>query len=156
MTLIFPAAPTNGQVVVQGSSSWTFDGAKWVATGAKAAVPDEVGFACSDYTTALAVKNAVASIRMPYALKLSSVRFGVTTAPTGAAIVLDAKCNGVSIFTTKPEIAAGAFSTVNSAAPGVLATTILPDDAIISVDIVQVGSTIHGLGLGCWLLGARI
>lgn len=153
--LDFPNAPLAGQIFTQGSTTWTYDGTKWVASGTAAAILDEVGFACSDTTTPLSVKTGVASIRMPYAMKLSAVRFHVATAPAGAAITADVKCNGTTVFTTRPQIPAGALTSVGSASPGVLATTNLPDDSLITVDVTQVGSTTAGLGLGCWLLGTR-
>lgn len=35
MALDFPASPTNGQILLSGGISWTFDGEKWkVVTGA--------------------------------------------------------------------------------------------------------------------------
>jgi hypothetical protein len=116
---------------------------------------DEVGFAVGNSTTNLALATGLAGLRMPYAMKLLSIRIGLVTAPTGSAVIVDVKQNGVSLFTTKPEIPSGATTSVGSAKPGVLALTALADNAVITVDVTQVGATTPGAGLEVWLLGTR-
>jgi hypothetical protein len=119
------------------------------------ATPAEVGFTVGDRTTALTVKAGLEGMRMPFAMKLTSVRLAVATAPAGAAIVVDVKQNGASVFTTKPQIAAGAKTSVGGAVPGVVGTAALADNAEITIDVTQIGATTAGAGLEVWLLGTR-
>lgn len=114
-----------------------------------------IGVACSDETTALEVDTAVATFRMPYAFTLTEVRASVGTAPVGAAIEVDINANGESILTDPITIDAGDKTSVGSAAPAVIATSALADDAEITVDIDQIGSGTAGAGLKVWLIGTR-
>lgn len=116
----------------------------------------EIGIACSDETTDLTTGTAKATFRMPYAMTLTEVRASVTTAPTGAALQIDINENGTTIFSTEPTIDAGEKTTATAATPSVLSDTALADDSEITVDIVQVGSTIAGAGLKVWLIGVRV
>lgn len=82
----------------------------------------------------------------PMAGNISAVAIMVGTAPAGAALIVDVKKNGASIFTTtanRPQIASGAFFGL-SGAPDVkaLATT-----DFLTVEIVQVGSGTPGSDL---------
>lgn len=94
------AAPTSGQRLTATSST----AATWQSA------PAEIVVACSDETTALTAGTAKVTFRMPYAMTLSSVRLNVNTAPTGAAIVVDLKETGTTVFSTKPQIDATAKS----------------------------------------------
>lgn len=110
-----------------------------------------------DETTALAVAAGVLTFRMPFAFSLTGVRASVTTAPVGAAIQIDVKVNGVSVFSTVLSIDAGTKTSVGSAAPAVQTSnplSIAGDDEI-TVDIAQVGSTTAGAGLKLALLGTQ-
>lgn len=113
--------------------------------------PLVLGWACGDETTAMLVATAVVSDHLPVAMTLSAVKFNVVTAPTGAAIVLDVKLNGTSIFTTKPQIAAAA----KTSSAGVLSTTTLPADGLLTVAVTQVGPTVAGAGLKMYLIGTE-
>lgn len=112
-----------------------------------------LGIAASDETTALTTGTAKATFRMPCAMTLTAVRASVTTAPTGAAMVIDINESGTSILSTKLTIDAGSKTSTTSAAPYVLSDTSLADDAEITIDISQVGSTVAGAGLKVWLIG---
>ena len=68
----------------------------------------------------------------------------VKTAPTGSAIIIDIKKNGSTIYTTKPQINAGA--TADNGAEVLLSTTITSGD-VLTMDITQVGSTTPGTNL---------
>jgi hypothetical protein len=117
--------------------------------------PVEIVVACSDETTALTAGTAKVTFRMPHSMTLSSVRLSVNTAPTGAAIVVDLKESGTTVFSTKPQIAASAFTSVGGAVPGVISDTSLADDAKITINLDQVGATIAGKGLKVTLIGTR-
>lgn len=70
---------------------------------------------------------------------LSPFNFSATQAPAGAAIIFDILRDGVSIFSSPPQIAIGA--THVEATPVVDA--VLADDRL-TINITQVGSTVAG------------
>ena len=112
--------------------------------------------AVSDETTALTTGTAKLTFRMPYAMTLTDVRASVGTAPTGSTIIVDINDGGTTIMTTnKLSIdATEKTSTTAATAPGITDTA-LADDAEITIDIDQVGSTIAGAGLKVTLIGTR-
>lgn len=119
------------------------------------AVKTEIVIACSDETTALTTGTAKVTFRMPHAMIVSSVRLQVNTAPTGSVIIVDVKESGTTVFSTKPQIATSAFTSVGGAVPGVISDTALADDAEITINLDQIGSTIAGKGLKVTLVGTR-
>lgn len=68
----------------------------------------------------------------------------VKTAPTGADLIVDINEAGTTLFSTKPRIAAGATTGGGSA---VFSDTALADNAEITMDIDQIGSTVAGADL---------
>jgi hypothetical protein len=70
-------------------------------------------------------------------------------------LIVDVNEGGVSVFSTNPRIDAGSKTSVGSATPAVISDAALADDAEITVDVDQVGSTIAGKGLKVWLIGRR-
>jgi hypothetical protein len=116
---------------------------------------EAIGIACSDETTNLATGTAKVTFRMPYAFTLSEVRAGVNDAPTGAALQVDINEAGASILSTKLTIDAGEKTSTTAATPAVISDASLADDAEITVDIDQVGSTNPGKALKVWLIGTR-
>lgn len=80
-------------------------------------------------------------------LTISSVRANVITAPGGAAVIVDVKKNGVTVFTTqanRPTIASGA--TTSGRVPNPDVNTIV-DGEYLTVDVAQIGSTTAGSDL---------
>lgn len=78
-------------------------------------------------------------------LTITSVQASVSTAPTGASIIVDITKNGTSIYTTqtnRPTIAISGFS----AAGGVPNLT-WANGEYLTVDIDQIGSTVAGANL---------
>jgi hypothetical protein len=114
-----------------------------------------IGLAVSDETTALTAGNGRLTFRMPFALTLTSVRANVVTAPTGSTLIVDINEGGTSILSTKLSIDASEKTSTTAATAAVISNTALADDAEITVDIDQVGSTIAGAGLKIWLIGTR-
>ena len=114
-----------------------------------------IGIACSDETTDLATGTAVATFRMPFAMNLQEVRASVTTAPSGATLIIDINESGVSILSTNISIDDGEKTSETAATAPVISDSSLADDAEITVDIDQVGSTTAGAGLKIWLIGTR-
>jgi hypothetical protein len=72
-----------------------------------------------------------------------SVKAYVRTAPSGGAIDLDVKKNGVSIFSALPQIADGA----NLSSTGTLATTAVAVDDILELDVTAAVSNAYNLTL---------
>ncbi len=90
------------------------------------------------------VKKAAAILGKP--CTITDVRAYADTAPTGAALLVDANINGVTAFTTqanRPTIAAAANAS-STTAPDV--TAIAAGDRI-TVDVDQVGSVVAGSDL---------
>jgi hypothetical protein len=119
------------------------------------AVPAEIGVACSDEVTDLATGTAVVTFRMPFAMTLTGVRAGVSTAPTGSTVIVDINEAGTSVLSTKLSIDATEKTSTTAATAAVISDSALADDAEITIDIDQVGSTVAGTGLKVWLLGTR-
>lgn len=126
--------------VLANSASWKFD---------------VIQVACSDETTALTVGTNKTTFRMPYAMALSAVRSSVTTAPSGSALVVDINKTGLSILSTKLSIDSGARTSTTATTQPVISGSSLSDDAEITIDIDQIGSTIAGAGLKVTLIGTR-
>ncbi len=138
-------ASSDGQVLTSDGAG----GAAWEATAT------EIGIACSDETTDLAAAIGVATFRMPYAMTLTGIRASVTTAPVGSTIIVDVNESGSTILSTKLSIDASEKTSETAATAAVISDSALADDAEITVDIDQVGSTTAGAGLKIWLIGTR-
>lgn len=119
------------------------------------AVTQAIPIACSDETTALTTGLAKVTFRMPFAMTLTEVRASLTTAATGAALIVDINEGGASILSTKLSIDAGETTSKTAAAPAVISDSALADDAEITIDIDQIGSTIAGAGLKVYLIGVK-
>jgi hypothetical protein len=118
-------------------------------------LPAELVIACSDETSNLTTGTAKVTFRMPYAMTLSSVRASVNTAPTGSTVIVDINEGGSTILSTKLSIDASELTSATAATAAVISDTALADDASITIDIVQIGSTIAGKGLKVVLKGVR-
>lgn len=119
-------------------------------------LPEAIGIACSDETTALTTGTAKATFRMPFAMTVTAVRATVGTAPTGASLLtVDINDSGTTILSTKITIDASEKTSTTAATPPVISDSALADDAEITIDIDQVGSTIAGAGLKVWIIGTR-
>jgi hypothetical protein len=124
-------------------------------TSANVKLTESLIIPCSDEATALTTGTAKVTFRMPYAFTVSAVRASVTTAPTDAALTVDINEGGVSILSTKLTIDATEKTSTTAATPAVISDASLADDAEITIDIDQVGSTIAGAGLKVTLIGSR-
>lgn len=126
----------------------TFDGTtlRW---------PAELVIACSDETTNLTTGTAKVTFRMPYAMTLTAVRSSVNTAPTGSTLIVDINEGGNSILSTKLSIDASEKTSTTAASAAVISDSALADDAEMTIDIDQIGSTVAGKGLKVTLIGTR-
>jgi len=103
------------------------------------------------------VADDLAQIRMPFAFELSELpRAFCNTAPTGANLQFDITEAGSTIFSTKLEIDATEKTSTLATTPCVLSDTTLADDAIISFNCDQIGSTLAGAGIKLVLIGYQI
>ena len=103
------------------------------------------------------VADDLAQIRMPFAFELSELpRAFCNTAPTGANLQFDITEAGSTIFSTKLEIDATEKTSTTATTPCVLSGTTLADDAIISFNCDQIGSTVAGAGVKLVLIGYQI
>jgi hypothetical protein len=91
-------------------------------------------------------------ITMPFALTLSGITLKAKGAPTGAALIYDINKDGTTIFSTRPQINAGA---TNGGTGAVFSTTNLTVNSVLTIDIDQVGSTFAGSGITVMLKGTR-
>ena len=113
-----------------------------------------VAIACSDETTAITVGNGKVIFRMPHGLTLSTVKASLVTAQaSGALLTVDVKQNGASILSTLLTFDNGEKTTVTALAPAVISNAALANDAEISIDITQVGTS-GAAGLKVYLVGA--
>jgi hypothetical protein len=84
---------------------------------------------------------------MPFAATLLAVRASVNTAPTGSTLIVDINEGGTSVLGTKVSIDATEFSSTTATSAATITDSSLADDAEISIDIDQIGSTVAGAGL---------
>ena len=126
----------------------TFDGTtlRW---------PVELVIACSDESTNLTTGTAKVTFRAPYAFTLTAVRASVNTAPTGSTLIVDINEGGTSVISTKLSIDASEKTSTTAASAAVISDSAIADDAEITIDIDQIGSTIAGKGLKVVLIGTR-
>jgi hypothetical protein len=118
-------------------------------------LPVSIQLACSDEATALTTGAAKLTFRMPHAMTVTAVRASVGTAPTGSTLVVDINEGGTTILSTELSIDATEKTSTTAATPAVISDSALADDAEITIDIDQIGSTIAGAGLKITLIGTR-
>jgi hypothetical protein len=100
-----------------------------------------------DESTPLTAGANKVRFRMPFAATLLGVRASVNLAPTGSALIADVNEAGTSALGTKLSIDATETSSTTAASAATITDSSLADDAEISIDIDQIGSTVAGAGL---------
>jgi hypothetical protein len=150
-------SPSNDDIIQRKAGAWTNRTMAQLATDLQSVLKplQSFDFALSDETTALTTGTAKVTFRMPYAFTVTEVRASVNTAPTGSTLVVDINESGASILSTKLSIDASEFTSTTAATPAVISDTALADDAEITFDIDQIGSTIAGKGLKVSIIGRR-
>lgn len=155
--------PANGAPAIDPTANaitevryWTLDaGTTWYA--ATSLESREYTVAISDETTSLTTGTGKRTFRMPYKMLLTGVRASVTTAPTGSTIIVDINEGGTSIMTTtKLSIDASEKTSTTAASAAAITDDVLADDAEITVDIDQIGSSTAGAGLKVTLIGYKL
>lgn len=141
-------APAAGQVLTAINST----SASW-QTPASGSYVLAIPIAASDETTALTTGSAKVTFRMPYAMTLTAVRASLTTAQTsGSIFTVDINEGGTTILSTKITIDNTETTSTTAATPPVISDTALADDAVITIDIDQIGDG-TAAGLKVYLIG---
>lgn len=140
---------------LSGTAAVTVSQATVLNRQSSTGLPVEFCVAASDETTALTAGTGKVTFRAPYAFTLTELRASVNTAPTGSTILVDVNESGTTVISTKIMIDATEKTSQTAATPYVISDSAIADDAEISVDFDQVGSTIAGAGLKVWIKGYR-
>ena len=112
--------------------------------------------ACSDETTNLTTGTAKVTFRAPFAMTVVGVRANVNTAPVGSTIIVDINDSGTTIMSTnKLSIDASEKTSVTAATAAGITDSAIADDAEITIDIDQIGSSTAGKGLKVTILYIR-
>ena len=117
--------------------------------------PCEIQLAASDESTALTTGVSKVSFRMPFAMTLTEVRASLVTAQaSGTIFTVDINEAGVSVISTNLTIDNTELTSVTAATPPVISDSSLADDALITIDIDQIGDG-TAKGLKVLLKGTR-
>ena len=136
-----------GNIAVEGQTLYR-------AGGTFVGLPVEFSVALGDETTAATTGTKV-TWRCPCAMTVTSVNFECVTAPTGSVAILNVLESGTTIFSTKPQIAISATTSVSGAVPGVVSDTAIAYNAQLAFAIDQIGSTVAGAGFKATIIGLR-
>lgn len=144
-----PASFTEGNLPVFGTGGILVDSGTKPGdfSGGGGGGPTFFMFALSDEDSPLEAGTRKISFRAPFGFTITGVRVNVREAPTGSTIVVDVNVGGASIFSTPLSIDAGETTSTTAATPAVISNGAAADDALIEVDLDQVGSTFPGSGL---------
>lgn len=140
----------NGDVNAIGLTATTISATTYFNT------PFQLTAAASDETTAITTGTTKVTFRMPCMVELTEVRASLTTAQTsGSTFTVDINSGGTSILSTKITIDNTEKTSTTAATPPVLSSTIIDDDAEMTVDVDVVGSG-TATGLKVTLIGKQI
>ena len=147
------AVGSDGKVLTAKASEAT--GLSWETPSAHPAFTQSFVLACSDETTDLTTGTKL-TFRMPYAFTVSEVRASLTTAGTGGTLVtVDINEGGTTILSTQITIDASETTSEDASTPPVINDPNLADDAEMTIDIDNVGSTNTGKGLKVYIIGVK-
>lgn len=145
-----PYLITDEDKIACGTSSTTYVTANGAPT-----IPLAIPIAVSDETTALTAGATKVTFRMPFAMVLTGVRASLTTAqPSGSIFTVDINEGGTSILSTKLTIDNTETTSTTAATPAVISDSSLANDAEITIDIDQVGTS-GATGLKVYLIGTE-
>ncbi len=96
--------------------------------------------------------------RMPYKFLVESVRASLITASGSGTVTVDINEDGATILTTKLTIDATEKTSTTAVTPAVIggAGPVLADDAVISFDVDDAGSSADAVGLKVTLIGRQM
>ena len=142
----YPTTPANNQIL-----QYNFAQTRWENKN----FPIEIQLAASDETTALTTGTAKVTFRLPVAFTLTAVRASLTTAQaSGSIFTVDINQSGSSVLGTKLTIDNTEKTSVTAATAATITTSLLTDDAEITIDIDQIGNG-TATGLKITLIGTR-
>ncbi len=119
-----------------------------------------MAIALSDEVNALAEGEEVASFHLPWPFVFLDVFIGVSAVSASGSVTVDAKKNGVSIFSTMPSIGVGEDTSPSiedtpiGGTQAVLSTTSALKKDRMSFDIVQAGN--GAVGLKIYMIGYEV
>ena len=112
--------------------------------------------AVSNQTDDLETGTGVLTFQMPFAFELTEIpKASVKTVSTGSSIIFDINVAASSILSTKLSIDASETGSSSASTPAVLSSTSIANNAIVSIDIDQVGSSNTGVGALVYLIGRK-
>lgn len=137
----------------QTASNWYwYPGATTMALMAPLAGSKTFPVKCTDDVTPIGVAT-VFTFRMPYAMTLTGIRAGLTTAQaSGSIFTVDVREAGVTILSTLITIDNTEKTSVTAATPPVISDTSLADDAEITILVTQIGNG-SAIGLQVTFIG---
>ena len=104
-------------------------------------------------TDALAIDTGYIHFRAPFAFTLTEVRASVATMPTGNKLIFDLNEGGSSVLSTKLSIDNSETTSEDASTPYVISDSSIADDALMTFDIDQVGTTTPGNGVRFTIIG---
>lgn len=114
--------------------------------------PKYFGMSCGDLISVVSAGTTKAYLRIPKGFTVTAVRASLLTAQSsGSIITIDINENGTTILSTKLTIDNSEKTSTTAATAAVISDATLADDAEITVDVDQVGSS--PVGLIVWLIG---
>ena len=91
---------------------------------------------------------------MPYAFTVTDVVMTLTTAGTGGTLVtVDINEGGTTILSTKLTTDASEKTSRTAATAAVISDSSLANNAVMTIDVDAIGSTIAGAGLKVYIIG---
>mgnify|MGYP003642642866 FL=1 len=108
---------------------------------------------CASEDGSASVATGVVTFRVPSAFTLTGVRASCKLAPTGSTLIVDVNNGGTSVLSTKLSVDIGETTSTTAAVAAVISSPTIADDAVITIDIDQVGSTVAGTGVKVSLYG---
>lgn len=127
-----------------GYGPYQYNATEWVPMFGASTADNGIIVACAGETSDIAV-GLLRTFYLPYNVNITEVIADVVTAPTGSSAIFDVKISGASILSTKPQIEAGEFSSLDGT-PAVVATANHSKGARVQIYADQVGSTVAGQG----------
>lgn len=120
------------------------------------AYPFEQGIVVTNDTAAACTGDS-RSFRAPRAFTLKEIRASLVTAPSGGPLRVDVLCNDTSIFTDPAvlRIDNGETTSTTASVPAVLATTEIPNDALLEINVLECGDEGVAAGLKVFFIGSH-
>lgn len=119
-------------------------------------IPFVYQYYIEDLTTAITTGTKKYVIRAPHAMTVTSVRGSANFAATGGpGIIIDINEDNTTILSTKLYIDSTEKTSTTAGSTAVISDASIADDAEITIDFDQVGSTVSGSGIVITIAGTR-